>query len=114
MRLQTFLESFNSTEKVFVYGTLRDAKTRKEALGAEISTTPAKVEGELKEDENYTTIIPGGGSVEGQIMELTPEQIARLDKWEADYTRHKVSLDSGEEVWAYSRKPEFGSDGKPV
>lgn len=103
------------TQPVFVYGTLKDATTRKEALGEEVSTEKAKALGEEKQSGEYSTIEPSTDkNVEGEVMQLSADQIKKLDSWESDYERKEITLEDGTKAWAYSRKPEINAEGKPA
>lgn len=69
------------TQPVFVYGTLRDAKTREKALGEKIGTEKTEAEGEAKKEGEFSTIVPSEGKkTEGEVMQLTPKQIKKLAK----------------------------------
>ena len=94
--------------KVFVYGTLQDEATREKALGEKVPSSEATLPGHTKEDGDYSTIKSGEGNVKGQMLELTPEQAAKLDTWEKNYNRKEISPG----VFAYVRKDDVNSNGK--
>lgn len=113
-KFSEWLSESENIDKVFVYGTLRDPETRKRALGENVPTEKAEAKGEVKEEGEYSTIHQGDGVVRGEVMRLTKSQIKKLDDWENEYTRHIVYLKDGSRAYAYSRKPEYNSNGKKV
>lgn len=95
-------------EKVVVYGTLRNPETRARALGEEVPTTPANIKGMLRTKNDFSTLYPGDGNTEGEVMELTPDQAEKLDEYEEKYSRKEVALEDGSKATAY-----FLDDEKP-
>jgi gamma-glutamylcyclotransferase (GGCT)/AIG2-like uncharacterized protein YtfP len=92
-------------KKVFVYGTLKDAETRKQALGEDVTTTSAETTGKVKDvGDGYTTLESGEDKVPGQVMELSPQQLEKLDKYENKYQREEITLANGEKAFAYKLK----------
>jgi gamma-glutamylcyclotransferase (GGCT)/AIG2-like uncharacterized protein YtfP len=55
----------------------------------------------LAERENTPKTMAYGANVRGQIFEVTPEELKKLDENEDRYHRHKVTLRSGREAWVY-------------
>ena len=95
-------------EKVFVYGTLKDVKTRKEALGENVQAEEATAKGTVTENKKYPDFHPEGKhEIKGEVLTLTPEQIKKLDNWEEKYDRKQITLDNGEKAWVYEEKPEY-------
>lgn len=100
-------------EKVFVYGTLRDKKIRTRVTGREIPAgNPDKLEGftlstTVDEGMCYPIITKEPEStekVEGELIEVTPEELKHMDNYEGDlYRRLKVKTASGDEAWVYCR-----------
>lgn len=97
-------------QKVFVYGTLQDEKTRKKALGEDVTATETTMPGFTKQEGDFSTIQKGQGEVKGQMLELTTEQVEKLDKWESKYDRKEIQPG----VFAYVRKPNVTEKGKEV
>lgn len=103
-------EDTTQKTKVFVYGTLMNPETRKQALGEDAEATPHTIEGMNRESGEYSSITPGEGKVEGMMMDVTPEQLDKLDKYESNYDRKEVQPG----VFAYVRKPSVNEKGQPV
>ena len=98
-------------EKLFIYGTLRDAKLREKLVGRDI---PKGKEDKLMgfqmssiSDEGfcYPILIKKETSkeiIEGEIIEVTPVELIMLDRYEGDlYDRIEVVLKSGTKAWLY-------------
>lgn len=98
-------------ETVFVYGTLRDKRLRKELCGREINTKliDCLIGYELstvqEEGQSYPIIIKNDLSdrvINGEIIELTKSELLLIDQYEGSlYQRTKVTLKSGESAWVY-------------
>jgi len=95
-------------EKLFVYGTLRDGEIQKNVFGRVTDILGEKISGWKKSEitiqgENYLALVPEGNSIiEGAVIEVTPEELKKIDKYETSaYQRIKVSLSSGESAWVY-------------
>jgi gamma-glutamylcyclotransferase (GGCT)/AIG2-like uncharacterized protein YtfP len=97
---------------VFVYGTLMDEKIRYEELGRKISGIPATLDGY---DSSKTIIIENESypaaekniecSIKGSMIELTLEEISKLDVYETDaYKKEEVELTNGIKAWIYLNK----------
>ncbi len=97
---------------VFVYGTLMDEKIRYEELGREIPGIPATLDGYdgsktiLIEDESYPAAEKNiECSIKGSMIELTLEEISKLDVYETDaYKKEEVELTNGIKAWVYLNK----------
>lgn len=96
------------TQRVFVYGTLQDAATRKKALGEDVTAKRTTIPGFTKQEGEFSTIEKGKGEVKGQMLELTPEQVAKLDKYEEKYDRQEIRPG----VFAYVRKSDVNEKGQ--
>lgn len=99
-------------ELLFVYGTLKEGGIQERVIGRLVPSEPDELEGYGKSaiklsGRMYPIISPREGSVvEGEVLELTPEELARIDRYEGQaYTRQKVTLSSGKTAWVY-QKPE--------
>ena len=94
---------------VFVYGTLTNYKTRKNILGRDVPGIPTTLDGydDSKiitiENESYPTAEKNiECSIKGLLIELTPEEISKLDDYETDaYKREEVELTNGIKAWIY-------------
>jgi len=99
---------------VFVYGTLTDSITRKNVLGGEIPGETATLEGYDSskritiENESYPVAEKNShGSITGVVIELTSEEISKLDEYETDaYKREEVVLTDGKKAWVYIKNSE--------
>lgn len=95
-------------ERLFVYGTLRDPVVQQAVFGRIIQGTPDGLEGWRKTemtfpDGTFPIIVADSSSrVDGLILEVTPDELARGDIYETDaYRRIRVRLASGAEAWVY-------------
>lgn len=101
-------------EKLFTYGTLRDPETQAQLLGRELGDgTPDSLRGyRLARLRGihfvYSILQPHPGSmVEGQLFEVTSEELQKLDDYEGDaYQRVSVTLVSKTRAWAYTENPK--------
>ena len=97
---------------LFVYGTLITDETRKDVLGRDVSGVPATLDG--YDDSKTVTIekesYPAAEkkkkhSIQGLLIEVTPEELEKLDVWETDaYRRKEVGLTNGKKAWVYLNK----------
>ncbi len=97
-------------EKLFVYGTLKDAEVQQYLFG----DIPPPEEGVLEHysvrinRDGYFFLLPApGNQIEGLVLTLDPTQMARADQWEGapSYRREKTGvLLSGTktECWVYN------------
>jgi len=96
-------------ESLFVYGTLKDPKVQKEVIiSREISGETAVLNDYAKSEigidgQNYPVLVPKkGSSVDGIMLNLRPEELARIDEYETEaYKRELVKLDNRKEAWSY-------------
>ncbi len=109
---------------VFSYGTLQRADVQQMTYGRLLPgaadalpgfdldlapiTDPARAE--LHGRTHYTNAVPSGqtGSrVQGMVFELTDDELARTDAYEAQdtYVRIEVTLASGATAWVYVHAP---------
>ena len=95
-------------EALFVYGTLRDRRTQKRAMGTAVKGVPAVLPGYKKANvmirgEPYPIIRKSrGSSVKGLVLLVTKRQLKLLDDWESEnYERKKVRLKGGKPAWVY-------------
>jgi gamma-glutamylcyclotransferase (GGCT)/AIG2-like uncharacterized protein YtfP len=96
-------------EKLFVYGTLQDPDIQKSLVGRIIFGTPARLANFEKTTINlggriYPIVRPAENkAVNGMVLEVTSEELARFDRYETNaYRRITAKLDSGQTVWVYS------------
>ena len=92
------------THAVFVYGTLRYAPVRWVVMGRAGETEPAVLEGFRREGLDLTEA--PGERVEGEVVEVSARELARLDRYERlglRYERVRLSLDDDREAWVYRR-----------
>ena len=95
-------------QQLFVYGTLRDSDVQQRVYGRTIPGRPDTLYGYRKSevwsgDAYYPIAIPDpDGEIDGFVLELTDEEMARGDAYEGDeYRRLRVTLRSGLEAWVY-------------
>lgn len=100
----------NHQQRLFTYGTLQNPSVQKLLVGREIPMTADALPGFIKKnvllgDGVYPILMPdpdGGGLIEGMVLEVTPEELARFDIYETSaYKRVEVTLHSGALAWVY-------------
>ena len=106
------------SEKLFSYGTLQQETVQLANFGRRLAGKPDAVLGyrmekvQIKDPAVIATsglavhriLVPGNllDTVEGVVFEVTPEELAAADDYEAeDYKRIKVKLRSGIQAWIY-------------
>lgn len=92
---------------VFVYGTLRSGFVRWVVMGRSVESRPVVLEGFRREGLDLTEA--PGERVVGELIEVSAEELARLDRYERlgiRYTRVRLALGDGREAWVYRRLPE--------
>lgn len=94
--------------KLFAYGTLLDPEIQKNVIGRYVYGTPDLLIGYRKIIRQFITgKFPdlqedGNCHVEGQILELTSEELELCDSYEGtEYQRIIVELKSGVKVYVY-------------
>jgi gamma-glutamylcyclotransferase (GGCT)/AIG2-like uncharacterized protein YtfP len=97
-------------EHLFIYGTLRDPLVQLRVIGRTAVATPDVLDGYARNSislggREFPILDEDTGSqVEGQVIEVTPEELQRLDIYETSaYHRIRVTLRSGLEAWTYAR-----------
>jgi gamma-glutamylcyclotransferase (GGCT)/AIG2-like uncharacterized protein YtfP len=93
--------------EVFVYGTLRLGLVRWIVMGRAGDSEIAVLEGFRREGLDLTEA--PGEQVDGEVIEVSAEELARLDRYERlgiRYERVKLELPKGREAWVYRRLPE--------
>lgn len=101
-------------EKLFAYGTLRSPATQTQLLGRNLGDgQPDALLGyrlaRLRGIHSVFSILqPHPGSlVDGQLFEVTSEELQKLDEYEGDaYQRVSVTLVSKTRAWAYTENPK--------
>lgn len=94
-------------EKIFIYGTLADPEVQKRVWGRVTRHTADRLKGYKKvqieiADETFPALIPGDGSIDGFVMEVSEDELKKIDEYETKaYKRKKVRLVSGQLVWVY-------------
>jgi len=93
---------------LFVYQTLRDNKTIHEVLGHDKEEKKYILKGwKRKMIDDYPSIVKGEkeNTVVGDLIELTKEELAKLDEWENKYAR--VEVEDGIQAFIYKTKYEI-------
>lgn len=100
--------------ELFIYGTLLPGlRLQAEMLGAE-RLGPARVSGRLVDVGRYPGLVPGDGTVTGEVYRVSDAQLAHLDGVEdmvpgdraaSQYWRERVTVQAGalagQPVWTY-------------
>ena len=97
---------------LFVYGTLATGETLKNILGRDVPDMQATLDGYdgsktiTIENESYPAAEKNTEcSIQGLLVEITPEELEKLDAWETDaYRRKEVELTNGIKAWIYLNK----------
>lgn len=93
---------------VFVYGTLRVAPVRWVVMGRIGETRAAALEGVRREGLDLAEA--PGERVEGEVIVVDADELARLDRYERlgiRYERVPMRLDDGRMAWVYRRMSEL-------
>jgi gamma-glutamylcyclotransferase (GGCT)/AIG2-like uncharacterized protein YtfP len=98
-------------ERLFVYGTLRDPLVQIRVIGRSPTGSADHLDGyergSIKLGEREYPILDAAAAdshVEGLVLEVSEEELHRLDIYETSaYRRIRVLLRSGVEAWAYAR-----------
>lgn len=95
-------------ETLFVYGTLQDPKVQSAVFGRVVSGSPDSLVGYRKSQITIDGVVHAIASADaaytlpGQVIEVTPEELAEIDRYEGeDYRRIQVRLRSGRVAWVY-------------
>ncbi len=97
------------THQVFVYGTLRYLPVRWVVMGSSGSPEPARLDGFKRQGLDLAA--SEGNYVDGLLLTVTPEALARLDRYERlgiRYERVEQTLADGTSAWVYVRLPMVG------
>lgn len=91
---------------LFVYGSLkRGARHHDELMAARfLATARTAPRYSLSSHGEYPALVPGAEVVSGELYEVTPELLERLDEFEGCpefFRRASVSLEDGREAMAY-------------
>ena len=97
---------------LFVYGTLTSGETLKNVIGRDVSGKPVTLDGYdgsktvTIENESYPAAEKNTEcSIQGLLVEVTAEELEKLDAWETDaYRRKEVELTNGIKAWIYLNK----------
>ncbi|OJA07323.1 hypothetical protein QHL1GM_03515 [Halomonas sp. QHL1] len=95
------------THQVFVYGTLRYAPIRLAVMGSFGAPKEAVLEGYQRSGLDLSP--QPGSNVEGLLLRVDAEELARLDRYErlgVRYERMAITLGDGTRAWVYLRLPE--------
>lgn len=99
-------EDEDRVHQVFVYGTLSRPWIRWIVMGRSGEQAPARLPGHSRHGLN---ILPTeGDSVDGYVVEVSAEELRRLDRYEnlgVRYDRIEMVLESGDPAWVYRRIP---------
>jgi gamma-glutamylcyclotransferase (GGCT)/AIG2-like uncharacterized protein YtfP len=97
-------------EYLFVYGTLQVPKVQESVFGRSVTGTPDILDGFARstisfgEMTYFIVVEQASEQVEGMVLEITPEELVRADRYETSaYRRFRVTLRSGTEAWVYGK-----------
>ncbi|MEK6824076.1 MAG: gamma-glutamylcyclotransferase family protein [Nanoarchaeota archaeon] len=97
-------------ENIFVYGNLRNLEIQKKVIGRIAESSEDSIRGYKLSQINlrgeiFPILITSGSSrdfVVGLVLEVSEEELKKIDKFETDaYKRKRVVLSSGKESWVY-------------
>ena len=95
-------------EKLFTYGTLQIPEIQQRVFGRIVGLKSDTLDGFFKTDITlhdgtfFIIVEQPGSQVEGQVIEVTPEELGLIDRYETDaYRRIRVTLNSGDSAWVY-------------
>ncbi|EKD46668.1 MAG: hypothetical protein ACD_67C00122G0003 [uncultured bacterium] len=98
------------SERLFVYGTLKDPKVQRKIIGRELIGEPDVLEkyavAQITLDDSvYPILIEAmNNNVGGLVLEVAPSDFSVLDEYEGDeYKRVRVKLRSGKLAWVYKK-----------
>lgn len=108
-------------QKLFVYGTLKDAEIQQYLFGVIPPPEPGVLENfavHVNEQGYYFLLPAPGNRIEGQILWLDEHQLARADRWEEAplYWREKLRIlqaDKSIECWVYNGNFKSCGTGTP-
>ncbi len=97
---------------LFVYGTLMQPDTQQRVFGRVIHGVAAVVEGfDIGLYEGYKMARRGRGRIEGRLLAVTADELARADAYEGPaYARIRVTLPDGQTAWIYAANSAFLGD----
>lgn len=95
--------------RLFVYGTLREARVQDSVIGRRVVGRPARLYGYTKDSiRQGLSVYPILAAadprqfVDGEVLDLTTQELERTDEYEgAPYRRLRVTVDSGDACWVY-------------
>ncbi len=97
-----------SSERVFVYGTLRRGGSQHIRMAGAVFVTAGSVRGRVYRIDWYPGLVldAAAGPVAGEVYDVSPELFVRLDEFEgAEYRRVRVRVQAGrgemENVWVW-------------
>jgi gamma-glutamylcyclotransferase (GGCT)/AIG2-like uncharacterized protein YtfP len=90
--------------EVFVYGTLRNRLLRRIVIGRWTDTRPVVLRGYRKSGLDIEA--DEGSRVPGELLEVSANELRRLDRYERAgirYERSRLKLEDGTMAWVYRR-----------
>lgn len=98
------------SERLFVYGTLKDPEVQKREIGRVTPGTPDVLQGFTRSQivinkNTYPIVVQKpGDEVSGLVLDVTPDELKKLDIYETDaYRRSEIVLKSGVPAWVYHK-----------
>lgn len=98
------------TDKLFVYGSLKDPEVQQLFMGRIIKGTPNTISGYTLSTidyglETFPVLIPDGlnkQKINGLVLELSSEEIQVIDNYEGEeYVRIQATLADNTKAWVY-------------
>lgn len=93
--------------QLFLYEMLAREKLIEQVFGEDKPSQVAIVRGwrEVRRGGGWPTLVSGLGRVIGQVVHLSTDELAKLDKWDAKYRRLVIHTNKGQS-WCYFYKGE--------
>jgi gamma-glutamylcyclotransferase (GGCT)/AIG2-like uncharacterized protein YtfP len=93
--------------RLFVYATLKAKAIQDKVLGHDAKVEAQATVHDFKEinvrynAQMWPTLVPlPGARTPGEILSVTGDDLAKLDKWESNYSRQSILTDKGI-AWTY-------------
>lgn len=93
--------------KLFIYGELQNPEVQLKIFGEKIYGTYDTISNwivlnDFEKGKSYLQLASQpNGIVFGQVIDLTEEQVQKLDRYEEDYFRYSLKTDKGIDVQTY-------------
>lgn len=114
-RPQVFERGDRRPSLLFVYATLMNPKSRDHVLKHKEKASKTSISGFKKvpyktpEGKDFNTLEPSKGKskLSGDVLEVTPDDLAKLTSWEDQYHLIPVTLEDGRHAQAFKLNKEY-------